>query len=295
MAQRLLITGATGFVGRALAAYFIARGDTVLATYRVSHPTVAGVEWVVLGSDPVTQLVRLLNEHKIDAVIHAAGRINGTPAEVVAANEGHTADLLAAVSRGPVKPALYFLSTVSAIGPTGVYGQSKRKAEEMIAAGAPGRWAALRASLIHGPHDTKNVAALVRAARNWPLIPAPGGNAVKLQPLYVGDLAAAFAALVDGRGPNGAVYTVSGPRQERLVDMIRAIQDRIRRRVPILPIPLGPVRPLVMLADRLLPFLHLPAQQIRALHDHPMYRSDEAMRELGFAPRLFAESLALYL
>jgi nucleoside-diphosphate-sugar epimerase len=295
MAQRLLITGATGFVGRALAAHFVARGDAVFATYRASHPTVAGVEWLALGSDPVNHLVRVLNDHQISAVIHAAGRINGTPAEVVAANEGHTADLLAAIGRASAGPAFYFLSTVSAIGPTGVYGQSKRKAEDMIAAGAPGRWAALRASLIHGPHDTKNVAALVRAARNWPLIPAPGGSAVKLQPLYVGDLAEAFAALVDGRGPSAAIYTVSGPRQERLVDMIRAIQDRIKRHAPVLPIPLGPVRPLVMLADRLLPFLHLPAQQIRALHGHPMYRSDEAMRELGFTPRLFADSLALYL
>jgi NADH dehydrogenase len=231
----------------------------------------------------------------VDAVIHTAGKTNGPAPDIIAANEGFTALLLDAIAESGTTPAFYYLSTVSAIGPTGIYGESKRKAEAMIAARAPARWAVLRASLIHGPHDTKNVAMLIRAARHWPAVPVVGGSRVKLQPLYVGDLAAAFHALLEGRGPSGTTYTVSGPRQERLVDMIRSIQDRIGRRAPIIPVPLAPVRMLIGLAARLLPFLDLPVQQVRALHDHPMYRSDAAMAELGFSPRLFAETIGEYL
>ena len=165
----------------------------------------------------------------------------------------------------------------------------------MIGAGAPGRWAVLRASLIHGAFDTKNVAMLIRAARFWPAIPVIGGARIKLQPLYVGDVAQAFDALIDGRGPSGSVYTISGPRQERLVDMIRIIQERIGRHVPLVPVPLAPARVMISAVGRLFPFLQLPRQQVEALHDHPMYRYDEAATHLNFSPRTFAEAIKEYI
>jgi nucleoside-diphosphate-sugar epimerase len=295
MSCRILITGATGFVGRAIARHFVGAGHAVVASYRAGHPEIAGVEWLPVGAGPVSAVSAALNRHAIDTVIHTAGRINGAPANVVAANEGHTGELLDAIEAAQAKPDIYFLSTVSAIEPTSIYGQTKRRAEQMVGVRAPARWAALRASLLHGPGDNKNVAALVRAARYWPAIPVIGGANIKLQPLYVEDLVSAFDALVARQGPSGATYIVSGPRQERLVDMIRVIQDRIGRYVPLIPVPLAPVQSAIAVADRLLPFLKLPAQQVRALRDHPMYRSDEASRELGFAPRFFAETIAEYL
>ncbi len=278
-----------------MAEHFVGRGDFVLASYRVRHPDLPGVEWLGLQSEPAQSLAAALDSHRIDVIIHAAGRINGPAEEVVAANEGSTTALLTAIASASAKPVIYYLSTVSAIAPTGVYGASKYRAERLIAEGAPGRWAVLRASLLHGAHDTKNVAVLVRAAKHWIAIPVVGGSHVKLQPLYVGDLVQAFDALVAGRGPSGTVYTVSGARQERLVDMIRAIQNKIERHAPLLPIPLAPVRLAIAAADKLLPVLNLPVQQVRALHGHPMYHFDEAGRDLGFAPRLFAESLTDYL
>jgi nucleoside-diphosphate-sugar epimerase len=253
------------------------------------------VEWLFLGRDPVGTLRNALNLHKIDVIIHAAGRINGAPESVREANESYTAQLVAAAAQANAKPSVYFLSSVSAIGPSGIYGSSKRKAEEMIAAAGFSRWAILRPSLIYGRHDTKNVAALVRAARFWPIIPAVGGSAVKLQPLYVGDLVNAFESLVEGKGRSGATYTVSGPRQERLLDMIRTIQDCIGRKAPILPVSLTAVRSVITLADRILPFMNLPVQQLRSLHDHPVYRSDDAVRDLGFAPRPFSDGIREYL
>ncbi len=295
MAFRLMITGATGFAGRALIEHFEARGHRIVAPYRRTAATFPGPEWVELGLDVEQDLANAFMRNKVDAIIHTAGRINGKPQEVIAANEGFCDHLLRALARAGQKPALYFLSSVSAIEPSGIYGQSKRNAEKMIAQAGLPRWAVLRASLIYGPLDTKNVAMLIRAARHWPLIPVVGGKKIKLQPLYVGDLADAFQGLVEGKGTNGAIYTVSGPRQERLTDMIHIIQDRIGRHVPVIPVPLAPLRPLIVSADRLFPFLNLPVQQIKALHDHPMYRSDEAQRDLDFHPRSFAEGIAQYL
>jgi nucleoside-diphosphate-sugar epimerase len=202
---------------------------------------------------------------------------------------------MTAIADSQCRPDVLFLSSVSAITRFGVYGESKYRAEEIIAERAQGRWVALRSSLIHGRGDTKNVGMLVRAARRWPAIPVVGASSVKLQPLYVHDLADAFLALLGGRGVPSTRYIVSGPRQERLIDMIRMIQSRVGRFAPLIPIPLEPVRYTVAIADRFFPFLKLPVQQVKAASNHPPYQSDAAHRDLGFSPRSFEAAIADYL
>jgi NADH dehydrogenase len=44
-----------------------------------------------------------------------------------------------------------------------------------------------------------------------PVLPLIGGGRTKFQPVYVGDLAAAIAAAIDGAGKAGTIYEIGGP------------------------------------------------------------------------------------
>lgn len=293
--QRILITGATGFVGRNLVRYFLTSGRDVQALSRRKSVVVDGVRTVLYDNADPKSLNRALFEAKPDVVVHVAGLVNGPPAAIEAANVGFTEHLLEAIEAADLKPDICFVSTVSAIEKAGVYGEAKRHAEDLIARHAPARWIVLRPSLIHGPGAVTNVGTLIRAVRYWPVIPVVGRSAVRLQPLYTDDLAQAIEAFVCGRGQSGKRYVVSGPRQELLVDMIRMIQERIGRKAPLVPVPLGPVKLAIGAVACVLPFLGLPVQQVKALKCHPMYRWDAAAADLGFDPRTFDETIALYL
>lgn len=74
--RRILITGATGALGQAVLAKFVAGGDTVIAVHSPNEKpaAVTGVEWVgvdLTQRKPVFDLFGRFDE--IDAVVHCAG------------------------------------------------------------------------------------------------------------------------------------------------------------------------------------------------------------------------------
>ena len=90
---------------------------------------------------------------------------------------------------------------VSAIGADekspSAYARAKAAGEKAVLAAVPSA-TILRPSLMFGPEDqfTNRFAALARIS---PLLPLIGGGATRMQPAYVGDVAAAVADAVDGK------------------------------------------------------------------------------------------------
>ena len=293
MRQSVLVTGASGFVGKCVVATL---HDSGLHVVPVSRRAVAIGDLPVwtLGDDAGAVLRRLLRDEAITDVVHLAGRINGSDDDLEVANTGFTRLMLDSIDASGLKVNFYYLSSVSAIGPAGAYGRQKRACEDMILAAPLTRVVGLRSSLLYGPGDDKNVATLIHAVRRWPAIPVLGMSHVKLQPLYVQDLAKAFGSLLEGRGRNGNMYVIAGPRQEYLADMIRILQQRVKRTVPLMPVPLAPLRVVVGLIDRVFPFLKLPSQQIRALHSHRPYDSSDVKSDLGVSLTRFEDGVAAF-
>ena len=94
---------------------------------------------------------------------------------------------------------------VSAIGAdensASAYGRSKAAGETAVLAAVPAA-TILRPSVVFGPEDqfTNRFAALARIS---PVLPLIGGGVTKMQPVYVGDVAAAVAQAVDGKTSQG--------------------------------------------------------------------------------------------
>ena len=116
---------------------------------------------------------------------------------------------------------------LSAIGASresaSTYAVTKAKGEAGVLEEMPGA-VILRPSVIFGPEDQffNRFAAL---ARRSPALPAIGGGAVKFQPVFVGDVALAVAAALDGHAKGGTVYELGGPD----VESLRGILERVAR------------------------------------------------------------------
>jgi len=250
---RLLVTGASGFVGRAAMAALARQGFVLRAAVRSPpHPPLpAGIETVELpdlASD--FDWKPLLKE--VDQVIHLAAIAHSaaTPALHDRVNRWATEKLaLAAASSGISR--LVFISSIraqsgpsanhalterDAPAPSDAYGRSKLAAETAVrAAGVP--FSILRPVLLYGPGVKGNFALLLRAARSrWPLPIKDFVNRRSL--LGVDNLVSAIGFALSAPVAAGETYIVADPGiPPRLADVIAILRQAQGRRPLILPLP----------------------------------------------------------
>jgi uncharacterized protein YbjT (DUF2867 family) len=93
----------------------------------------------------------------------------------------------------------------------------------------------MRPSVIFGPEDQffNRFAAM---ARIMPALPLIGGGETKLQPVFVGNVAAAIALAAGGKAKPGTTYELGGPEVatlRRIITYVLTVTQRRRRLVPI--------------------------------------------------------------
>ena len=117
------------------------------------------------------------------------------------------------------------------------YARTKALGEKAAFAAVPSA-TVFRPSVVFGPEDqfTNRFATLARAL---PLLPLIGGGETKLQPVFVGDVAAAIADAVEGKAQPGAVYELGGPDVLTLRQVQEYVLKTIERRRLLVPLPFG--------------------------------------------------------
>lgn len=216
MAGLVTVFGGSGFVGRHLVRALAQRGWRVRVAVRRPdlaghlqplggvgqiHPVQANirnrasVERAIAGADAVINLVGILSE---------SGR--NTFAAVQAAGARTVAE---AVAKAGIANLVHLSSISAGAGATSDYAASKAYGEKAVLQAVPGA-VILRASLIFGPEDNffNRFAGLTRVL---PVIPLVGGGNTRFQPVYVGDVAAALVAALEGKARAGATYELGGP------------------------------------------------------------------------------------
>ncbi|WP_417218650.1 NAD-dependent epimerase/dehydratase family protein [Arthrobacter sp.] len=209
----VLVTGASGMLGRAVASDLLARGYRV-RTFHRGASTPAGTE-LVRGSvtDPVA-VSRAVDG--VDAVLHLAAKVSFTGEwdEFVATNIDGTRNLLTEARAASV-PDFVFVSSPSVAhlgssivgegaGPAdpdaarGNYARSKAAAELLaLAADKPGfRVAVVRPHVVWGPGDTQLVERVIDRARSGRLPLLDGGTAL-IDTTYVDNAAAAIVRALE--------------------------------------------------------------------------------------------------
>jgi len=143
-----------------------------------------------------------------------------------------------AIARAAREAGAGMLVHISAIGADknarGRYGRTKAAGEAAVQQEFPGA-VILRPSLVFGPEDQlfNRFASMAAMA---PFLPLIGGGKTTFQPVYVGDVAAAIAAVCAGKAKPGTIYELGGPEVvtfRQLLDKVQLWSGRRRGYVPL--------------------------------------------------------------
>ena len=220
--SNVLLTGATGMLGRELRPRLLAAGHEVRAASR-SPPSDGDVEWVELDLVDGTGLQEAVAG--VDIVVHAASNPRG---DSEAVDVRGTERLLAAAADAGVANFLY----VSIVGIDEIpysYYEHKLAAERAVEA-SPAPSTIVRATQFH-----PFIASLLDSVARLPVWPLPTG--FRLQPIDTGEAAAAIVEHATPE-PAGRVSDIGGPEVLTARDLAEAYRDARGLRRPIVRLPL---------------------------------------------------------
>jgi nucleoside-diphosphate-sugar epimerase len=251
---RVLLTGATGFVGRYVAADLLRHGYAVRAVVRNAAAAAlpADVE-IIAAADLTPDFAWMAALRDVDCVVHALGlaHADGRHADEQydLVNTQLTLSLARAAAAASVR-RLVFLSSIRAQTgfsadaplsesdepqPTDGYGRSKLAAEKGLA-GLDIDWIALRPVLVYGPGVKANMAALMRLARLPLPLPLAGLKATR-SILALENLAAAIIFAMKPRCPARRPYIVADPDALSVAQMIAAMRAGLGRKPGLFSVP----------------------------------------------------------
>jgi uncharacterized protein YbjT (DUF2867 family) len=235
----VLVAGATGFIGGALARELCARGHEIIGTTR--NPAVAGqhaavARWVpadyTRDHTPSDWLVRLVG---VDVAVNAVGiyRESGDRTFESVHIRAPRALFAACVQAGVRVVQISALGADSSADTA--FHLSKRAADEYLL-GVDPRAAIVQPSLVYGPGGAS--AAAFNLLASLPLIPLPQAGSQRIQPVHIDDLACAIATLVERDDEGAGRIPVVGPEPITLREYLAALRESLRLgRARFAPIP----------------------------------------------------------
>lgn len=257
--RRILVTGASGFVGAPLVAALAGEGNAVRAATRNPATAVFPKSVDVVAVPDFRQPVDwepLLQD--IDTVVHLAGIAHAglklDEAEYYRVIHGATADLLASCARAGVDRFVFLSSVRAQTGPAAdhvlrehdepapsdAYGRAKLKAEAVVR-DCERAWTILRPVVVYGPGVKGNIAGLMRVADTaWPLPFASLANRHSL--LSLDNLLSAISFVLREDATVGQTYLVADPEPVTFAQMVAALRSGRGRPSRLVPVPAWPVR-----------------------------------------------------
>lgn len=295
------IFGATGFIGRHFVRSLAATGAQIRVVTRTPERAMvlkpngdvaqivpvactvsddASVARVVAGADLVVNLVGILAESRgqsFDAVHH---RLAGRIAQAAAAAGATT------------------LLHISAIGASqasdSAYARSKAAGEVAVRAAFPGA-VILRPSIVFGPEDNF-FNRFARLSQFLPALPLIGGGHTRMQPVYVGDVAAAMMRAATDPALAGLTAELGGPTIYSFKELMQLTLRMVDRQRCLVALPWGAAALQAGLMECLPGEPMLTRDQVRLLkQDNVVADGAMSLADLGITPTAAELVLPTYL
>jgi nucleoside-diphosphate-sugar epimerase len=310
---RVLVTGATGFIGVALVERLLARGDQVRAlvrpTSRVDELRRHGVE---LAAGDVLDARSLADAvDGCDRVFHVAGAVKAlTPDALFRANAQGTRNVAIACASAAGRPALLYVSSLTAAGPAvggrarteddlpapvSLYGESKLAGEEAVRdVGERIEATIVRPPIVYGPRDKELMPQLLRMARAGVIVRA--GPQKKYSVVHVADLCEGILAAADrgrraGTGSTEGIYFFDDGAEHTWDEIALAACAAAGRRARVVAVPEATSALVAAGASLLAALTRTPSilsfDKMKEVRQSAWTCSSaRAIRELGWTPRL---------
>ncbi len=308
--MKVMVTGATGFIGRRVTSQLVQEGHSVTALARSTSNTAGLTEGVQVREGDVLDpesLERAIGDTEV--VIHLAAYFDFYPSDVdllYQVNVEGTKNVMNACVGTGVERFVY-CSTTEVIGPVRFppgnedtellpqfdYSKSKVMAEKAIrdiTKDTDLSHIILRPTGVMGEGDTYTAFEFIEALNEGAVPVLPGNGEKHIMYAYVGDVATAFAAAVKSNAAINNTIIVCPDAAMTYSELISYICDKLgvsapTRRVPTSMAKLG-IGLLSPIKNRRKTTFLWHVQTIQSMDEDRWYSNEKAKRLLGWSPKL---------
>ena len=276
----LLIIGASGFVGRQLAAAGLPEGTRLVSRSPVNHSGYASVgaydgkhvRPLVASSSVIVHLAALTRERRRPPLDEA--------------NVALVKNLLRWIEEENSDARFILLSSDLAASKSSPYGRSKAAAEAAVTSSGLDALA-LRASAVAGYpiEGVSSTIGKIAAAARKKFVPLPAAGAFEIRPLWIEDMRDAILSLAERRGgrEDAGLWSMTG-EPVLLSEMIRIISAGEDKMPRIIPLPLLPLIAAGRFLAAVNPSTTFPLDFLESVREGPVPRPPDIFRHLGLQP-----------
>ena len=293
----ILITGATGYIGRHLVSRLVDRGnrprclvrDIDRASQILPADKVEFVQGDTTRPDSLAAAVQ-----GIDTIVHAgfitADRKEAPGNHYEETNVVGTQNLIQAAQDARIKRMIEISGLGTKPDKPGSYMQGRYLAEKILMESGL-EWTIIRPSVLFGK-GAPFIKGLVELIQTAPVLPLIGGGKMLFQPIYVEDVVSVIVAVLDNQvGATGKIYTIGGPEHYSFTQIFdELLQAMHKKRLKVYaPRPLVGVGAAAM--EAVLPKPPLTKAAMTLFSFDNITDLDSIERDFGFTPLSFTKYL----
>lgn len=294
----ILVTGATGYIGRHLVKELAQDGEHPRCLVRdvKRAAQILPADGVELAQGDTTQADTLVAALQgVDTVIHAAfitaDHKQSSGNHYYETNVQGTANLIKAAQAAGVRRVIEISGLGTHPDRPGTYMQGRYEAERTVKESGL-EWTIIQPSVLFGK-GAPFIKGLTDLIRTSPVVPLIGGGKIQFQPIYVEDVVAVVLKVLQEPERTGhKTYTIGGPEYYTFTQIINALlgaMHKSRIKAPA-PTPLVGIGAAVMEAVLPRPPLTKAAMTLFTFDNVTDLHSVE--RDFGFVPMSFSKFLA---
>lgn len=282
----ILVTGATGFVGRRVVAALAAEGRSVRAlVHSASHAhALPDYQGDTVEGDVLSPATLEMACDGVDAVIHLAAVIRERrAASYQQINNQGTQNILAAAEAAGVRKFVHASTVGATSDPDVPYLYSRWMAEQEVERSViPHTIVRFSVGFGEGDEFFNTIAALVKVA---PIVPVAGDGKALFQPIAVEDAAKCLVATLDTEALAGQTIEAGGPVLLTYDEIVDLIAETLGAKIKKLHAPMSVMTAVAVLLETITPRPPVTHGQLKMLRGNSTTDLASVETHFGFAPR----------
>lgn len=293
--KKVLVTGATGFVGNAVTASLSENGYTPVALVRKGSENKLKTKTEIRHGDVLEPESLTSALEGIHAVIHLVGIIREYPSKGITFDRLHTkaaANMVNACVSSGVRRFVHMSANGTRHDAVSMYHKTKQEAEDLVKQSGLD-YTIFRPSLIYGPDDSF-INMLAGYMRKTPVFSYFGDGSYPMAPVFVEDVADCFVKSIDEKATTGMIYPLCGPENITYKELLKEVGRALGKNIILLPVPEFAISTGISLFGKT-DWFPITRDQFIMLTEGNICSHDDAFRILNINRANFKEKIGSYL